>query len=299
MIVGHEKQWKFLRAAYEEQSFSHAYLFSGEEQIGKKSTALEFVKFLHCSQKNGRACGECSSCKAVEKGVHPDFLLIERGEGNEIKVEQVERLLRHLSLKPSVSKYKTVIIDEAHLLNRYGQNSLLKTLEEPGGESILFLISSKPYLLFETVLSRVQKINFYPLSRGEMEKFLQERNVKEETKKEILELTQGRPGRAVELIENPSLVKKEKERKKQLEKVLSLDLGSRFETAKSLSKEDLEPVFTSWMRFFRGEILNKLDKNGDTKKEEQALDAIQRSFYLLKTSNVNKKILLQNLMLKL
>ncbi len=302
MIVGHKRQWDFLKTAYEKGSLSHAYLLAGEEQIGKKSLAFKFVKFVHCQERDsgkGKPCGSCFSCRMIEKNTHPDFLLVEHQEGADIKVEQVEKLLRHLSLKPSFSQYKTVIIDQAHLLNRYAQNSLLKSLEEPAGTTLIFLVTSRPYLLLDTILSRVQHLRFLPLSRKEMELFLQKEGAGEKEKKRIMELAQGRPGKALELIKNSALIEEEEKRREELKQILDSDLGSRFEKAKSLSKGEVEPLLLSWMYFFRNNLLKALKSQAEVEPAVKILDELQRAFYLLKTSNVNKKILLQNLMIKL
>ena len=63
MLIGHRKQWQFLKSSYEMDRLSHAYLFSGEEQSGKKTLAIEFTKWLF---------GE-----DIQKRQHPDFTLIE------------------------------------------------------------------------------------------------------------------------------------------------------------------------------------------------------------------------------
>ena len=69
---------------------------------------------------------------------------------------------------PSVGSKKVFIIDEAELLDESGQNALLKTLEEPPEDTVIFLITSREDLLLETVLSRGQPYLFGPLSRDEM-----------------------------------------------------------------------------------------------------------------------------------
>ena len=48
MLVGHKKQWEFLKNKFEANQLSHAYLFSGEEGIGKKLFAKEFSELVEC-----------------------------------------------------------------------------------------------------------------------------------------------------------------------------------------------------------------------------------------------------------
>ena len=46
MIVGHQKQWQFLKKSAELGKISHAYLFSGPEKVGKRKVALEWIQLL-------------------------------------------------------------------------------------------------------------------------------------------------------------------------------------------------------------------------------------------------------------
>ncbi len=59
---------------------------------------------------------------------------------------------------------KVFIIDEAELIVPYGQNVLLKTLEEPPAGTLLILVTSSEDMLLPTVRSRCQRIAFMPLS---------------------------------------------------------------------------------------------------------------------------------------
>ena len=63
MLIGHQKQWQFLKKSAELGKISHAYLFSGPEKVGKKQVALEWIRFL---------LGE--SFKANKVNQNPDFL---------------------------------------------------------------------------------------------------------------------------------------------------------------------------------------------------------------------------------
>ena len=73
-----------------------------------------------------------------------------------IGIEEVRQIQKFLSRKPIRDDKNTVIVNQAHLLTIPAQNALLKTLEEPPGNSLVYLITSSPYSLLPTVLSRVQ-----------------------------------------------------------------------------------------------------------------------------------------------
>jgi len=87
MLIGHQKIWQFLKKAIEMDKLSHAYLFFGEESLGKRKLAKEFIKLLNC-QNSDKPCQTCHSCQDIEKEVHPDLILIEPKK-KEIQIAQI------------------------------------------------------------------------------------------------------------------------------------------------------------------------------------------------------------------
>ncbi|MCR4725367.1 MAG: hypothetical protein K5772_08030 [Clostridia bacterium] len=136
----------------------HAFLFIGGKdsrlKIGK-----ELAKAILCeAPAQGDSCGACVSCRKFDHGNHEDFLYLdlETAPGNaktQIGVDAVELLQEQLKLKPFGARH-AVLIEEAHLLNTAAQNKLLKTLEEPAGDSVIILLAEKKDALLPTVLSR-------------------------------------------------------------------------------------------------------------------------------------------------
>ena len=99
MIVGHQKQWEFLKKAAELGKLSHAYLFYGEQQLGKKALAIEFIKFLNC-QAEQKPCQNCKNCRDIERRVYPDFILVEPNRSNkEIQIFQIKELIEKYKAK--------------------------------------------------------------------------------------------------------------------------------------------------------------------------------------------------------
>src|SRR3989338_2723005 len=174
MLIGYDKQWEFLKNKFESSRLSHAYLFTGEEGIGKKLFAKEFIKFVNCLPNAGsrpeKPCQNCANCGMVERESFP-FL-------------------------------KALVIDGADKMNQEAQSCFLKTLEEPKGKTILFLIVSKPDILLPTIRSRCQVI-----------RFLKPANFSQNTEKS----------------------EREKKILKELSAVMGLDLSEKFKYVKSLS----------------------------------------------------------------
>jgi DNA polymerase-3 subunit delta' len=141
MIIGHQKQWEFLKNKFENNQLSHAYLFTGEEGIGKKLFANELAALIGCK--------------------FPDLMVVAPEDGKEIPIAKIREVQNFLAYKSYNGGFKIVVVDSAHLMNQEAQSCFLKTLEEPKGQTILFLISSKPDILLETIASRCQPMKFF------------------------------------------------------------------------------------------------------------------------------------------
>lgn len=146
-LVGHKRQWDFFKRKFEANQLAHAYLLTGQEQIGKKLFAKEFSESIGCK--------------------FPDLMVVgpnERdekfGDGGEIKISKIREVQNFLAYKPYYAGYKIVIVDDAHTMNQEAQSCFLKTLEEPKGKTLLFLVTSKPDMILPTIFSRCQAIKF-------------------------------------------------------------------------------------------------------------------------------------------
>ena len=257
MLIGHQKQWEFLKKSAESGKISHAYLFAGQEKLGKKTLALEWISFLFGGE--------------LRLNQHPDLALIEP-EGKEIQIAQIRNLISRLSLKPHSAPFKAGIIDQAHLMNQESQTAFLKTLEEPRGKTVLILITEHPEMLFQTILSRVQKIKFYPVEKNELKDYLINRGASENQAEEIAFLSLGKPGMAVEFISNSSKIKFFQDKIKELNRISGSDLSLRFQYAKSLSEnqQDLKETLDIWLRHFR-DILILTIRNQQTDEAAASL----------------------------
>ncbi|MBN2143272.1 MAG: hypothetical protein JW774_01480, partial [Candidatus Aureabacteria bacterium] len=112
----------------------HALLFVGPPGTQKRETAAEFARILLCeaSPSNGEACGSCQGCHLFELNSHPDvFFLNPKGKMRHVKMDETRELLRFLSLKPYLEKYKIAVLPDADTLSDASGNAILKFLEEP------------------------------------------------------------------------------------------------------------------------------------------------------------------------
>jgi len=202
-IIGHEKTIQLLLREVETGSISHAYLFAGRDQIGKRQVALKFVQALFCVQAPHIGCGVCPSCEQVAKQVHPDLHVVTPEEGKtSISIDAIRKLQATLTLTPYSAPYSIALIDSAHLLQKPAANALLKTLEEPSSKKILILITPVPQRLPTTILSRSRIIRFITPKRDDiLQGFYRyfDRSLPEK----MVQYAHGRVGWIYQMLENP------------------------------------------------------------------------------------------------
>lgn len=168
-IIGHREIVLTLRNAVEKQRAAHAFLFSGPQGAGKKTTAMAFARALLCqSPRAADACGRCRDCRLVGDGTHPDLHII-KPDGASIKIQQVRQLQRNVLLSPHQGHRQVYILECVDKMTVEAANSLLKNLEEPPSGVVYILLTEQPYSLLPTITSRCQHFPFHPLSIKEVE----------------------------------------------------------------------------------------------------------------------------------
>jgi DNA polymerase-3 subunit delta' len=160
MSVNEEILIRFERIQSQER-LAHAYLFVGPVQSGKSSTIMALAQMLNCEREGvDRFCGECGSCRKISAGNHPDVLTIEAGVGETIKIEDIRTLIQRGGLRAFEAKWKVFMIRNAERLTKEAANALLKTLEEPNRQTLIFLTTSVPELCLDTIKSRSTRFIF-------------------------------------------------------------------------------------------------------------------------------------------
>ncbi len=141
----------------------HAVLLAGPPGVGKRAAAAWMV-----AQRIDLTPAFDLPQYPVQRPEHPDVRWIEAPDGKEaIGIEQIRGLVSDLNLTSYTGEGKTAVIEPANAMTTNAANSLLKTLEEPPGDTLIILIADRTGHLPATIFSRCQRIDFAPPSEAE------------------------------------------------------------------------------------------------------------------------------------
>jgi DNA polymerase-3 subunit delta' len=210
-IIGHRKLVGLLSRSIANETLPPSLIFSGPAGVGKRLAALSTAQGLNCltpvrspSPADPRqgpeldACGTCSACTRIDRGVHPDVLILQPNEKGNIKIEPVRDAIDRAGYRPFEGRRRATIIDQADGLDRSAQNALLKVLEEPPSGSVFMLITALPDLLLPTVRSRCPQLRFLPLAPAEVAQALMKRKIPEPQARAVAALANGSIGQALQ-----------------------------------------------------------------------------------------------------
>lgn len=137
---------------------AHAYLLHGAAGIGKRALAERLMARLLCQQPAGLdACGQCKACHLLAAGSHPDSFELKPAEDKKtVGVDDVRELIGFVNKTAQLGGRKVVLVAEppAEDMTLAASNALLKSLEEPAGDTVLLLVSHQPSRLLPTIKSR-------------------------------------------------------------------------------------------------------------------------------------------------
>ncbi len=196
-----------------------------------------------------------------------DILTFEKAVG----IEDVRNIQKKLFLKPIKSKTKAVILEGSNGFTIEAQNALLKLLEEPPANTIVYTISTNKELLLPTILSRCKIIDLkdmsFKLSKQEITQYL---NV-------LISLPEKSVGEKLKLAQDITK-----------------------------NKDDVIPWLERMVLVTRQQLLETYNKKLSTLNSQLStpqylnlLISFQKTHTILKTTNVNQRLTLENLFLNL
>jgi DNA polymerase-3 subunit delta' len=160
-VVGQEPAVEVLRAAVasargEGPGMTHAWLFTGPPGSGRSVAARAFAAALECDEPEA-GCGTCHSCRTVLHGSHADVTAL-RTEGVVITVQQARDLLPVAARRPSVGRWRVIVVEDADRLNESSGNGLLKAIEEPTERTVWLLCAPSVDDVLITLRSRCRHV---------------------------------------------------------------------------------------------------------------------------------------------
>ena len=184
---------------------AHAYLFGGQQGLGKLVLAKHFAHYLLCTNPvNNQPCGECRECQLLASGTHPDLKMIQPEDSSEIKIQQVRDCIHFVSQTSQRGGYKIILIAPAEALNINSANALLKVLEEPSNNTLLILVSHQPTLLMATIRSRCHLMTFNRPAAELVIPWLESKNIRASAA-ELLRMANNVPLRALHYADEDAL----------------------------------------------------------------------------------------------
>ena len=176
---------------------AHAFLLSGPHGTGKRTCANYLTQTILCASPQA-PCGQCPACKKVLAGLHPDVHVVGEEEKS-ISVDSIRALRDQLALRPFEADRHIALIPRADRMTAQAQNALLKTLEEPAGGNVFFLLTDQPGAMLPTIVSRCRRLRFSPVSVEACAEILAEKGVETGRARLAAACAQGAVGRALEI----------------------------------------------------------------------------------------------------
>lgn len=153
-------QLELLEKAARERRLAHLLLFHGGSTLYQREVALRLAQVLNCNNITTEGpCQECSSCRKVLSGNHPDISWLKPSKTT-IGIDQVLTWQEKVYLKHYEGIFKVSIVEQADLLTLPAANSLLKVIEEPPERTIIILCAENAEGILPTIQSRAQMIYF-------------------------------------------------------------------------------------------------------------------------------------------
>jgi len=300
-IIGHDRQLITLENEVALGRLPHAYLFHGPRDTGKFSVAMTLAKILLCPFN---LCHQCTDCQLIKAGTHPDLITM-RDDGTSIGIDEVRALIHKTNLT-SQGDRRIVLIEGLDRMPTEAQNSFLKTLEEPPGNTLFLMTSTHIKRILPTILSRVRQLSFSLVDDEVLRQKLSLRFKENGDLEDVLQIAQGRPGLAIRLLSEPPTLLAYKEVYNRVEQILkNNDLIGKFSYTESLDEDkgQMDLFFDMFCQVIRKSAYDFVARGESPVSPRYNLQGIVHLFeHLLKTRylidrNANKKLALENFFL--
>ena len=154
-VIGQESAVATLsRAVTEPAAMTHGWLLTGPPGSGRSVAAKAFAAALQCPDGG---CGTCHECHTALEGTHADVDVIAT-EGLTLTVGLARDLVQLAARRPSVGRWRVIIIEDADRLHERAADALLKALEEPVARTVWILCAPSLEDVIITIRSRSRHV---------------------------------------------------------------------------------------------------------------------------------------------
>ena len=197
-VVGQEESVARLRAAAAMPV--HAYLILGPSGNGGLAAALGFAAALLCPDGG---CGECATCRGALAGTDPDLHVVRRS-GASISKDTIRQVVNLAHRRPLAAARQVIVVLDMHLVQDRAP-VLLKTLEEPPGDTVFVLLADEVVPELVTVASRCVEVPFPPVPRDVLVRWLTASGVEPDMAAVVADSSGGNPERARVMVDDPDV----------------------------------------------------------------------------------------------
>lgn len=178
----------------------HAYLFRGPEGNGGLAAAHGFAAALLCPTGG---CGVCATCRGALSGTDPDLHIVRRS-GASLSKDTMRQVVALAQRRPLAAARQVIVVLEMHLvLDR--APVLLKTLEEPPGQTVFILLADELTPDLTTIASRCAEVLFPPVARDVVARALEVDGVTPDMAAVVAESSGGNLDRARVMVDDPDV----------------------------------------------------------------------------------------------
>lgn len=280
-VLGFEKNKAYFEKLLATGELAHAYLFTGQEMIGKKTFALDLARLIN------NFSGEY---------LHdPDLFILDEKQG--WGIERVRELKQWLNLRPYAGLRRIVIIDEAEKMGEEAASALLKVLEEPPSSALLLLVSAHPGKVLPTIASRTIVLKFAPLAHVEAVTFLEGIGLNKKQAEFLADFANGRLGLARRLQQSGAF-KDIRSHLEQLNELLKANYFARLIFAEkffgSKTEVNSQAILLNWMFYLRSDLSKGLKVN-----RARLLHKMLETHNILTKPQYNHRLAFENLLLSI